>query len=278
MNESADRNLAGRIVDQFGGDYRRWLFGQFEPGGVRATALISVLMLAVSGAWVVAAGNPLEHHALLERLSRDFTLDATDWAGGRYWCHVSYALLWQGDWLNGILLFVGWLYFGSQAERRLGALRTAGLFAAAAFAGGWAYLAVQGPDAAWYEAAVRGWAARLPGPLADPGRAAADWVYAGWGRERYEYLMGPSAAVAAALAVALLLRDPESGWRDHPRHLVVAAVFLYLDLTGVLRVHSPVAYPPRAAGAAVALPLVLACGLSGLAAAAVRAARGRGRA
>lgn len=264
MSEDQDRALARRIVDEYGGEYRRWVTDQFRGGGAPVTALLSALMVVVSGAWFVAAENPYAHAELLDRLARTFTLDASDWGAGRWYCHLTHALLWTDNWLNGLVLLAGWVYFGAHAERRLGGAGAVALALGAVFAGGWAVLAVQGPDAAACEYTARARAAALPG--AEYLRAALDWVYGTLGGQPVEYLTGPAAAVAAALVVAVLVRDPEAGWRGHPRVVAAAALFLFADLTGVLRFHpSPVAYPGRAAGAAVAVLLLTAWGLVRLA-------------
>ena len=94
MSDDQDRAAARRLVDEFGGDYRRWLTDQFGAGGgAPFTALFSVLILAASGSWFLASENPSAHAELLDWLGRTFTLGAADWAAGRYHCHVSHALL-----------------------------------------------------------------------------------------------------------------------------------------------------------------------------------------
>jgi hypothetical protein len=256
-----DRRIAADVAGELRGDYLEWLADQFRTRGRLVTALISLLMLAVTmGEWVYQ-GNPLQYQWLRDVLEVHAQIDSSDLASPLNHRMLLYACRWSsGEWLNAILLFAAFIYLAGAAEARIGSVWMLIVMLGAVWCGAMVQITIDHPDAATImlqlSQGIEQYAPiQIAGPVTDGLKLLFQQGHPG------SWAVGPGAALFAAAVIAVLLPKRPVSWKEQARLLLLAVVLLGVDVSGILRFNdSPVAWGLRIGGmlfALATLPVIL---------------------
>lgn len=252
-----DRRIAADVAGTLRGDYLEWLVDQFRGPGRLVTALISLLMLAVTmGEWFYQ-GNPPQYQWLRAVLEVHAQIDSSDLASPLNHRMLLYACRWSsGEWLNAILLFTAFIYLAGAAEERIGSVWMLIVMLGAVWCGAMVQITIGHPDAAAIMLQLsQGIEQYVPiqvaGPVTDGLKLLFQQGHPGLAA------VGPGAALFAAAVIAVLLPKRPVSWKEQGWLLVLAVVMLGVDVSGILRFNaSPVAWGLRIGGMLFALAML----------------------
>lgn len=252
-----DRRIAADVAGELRGDYLEWLADQFRGQGRRVTALISLLMLAVTmGEWVYQ-GNPFQYQWMRAVLEVHAQIDSSDLASPVHHRMLLYACRWSsGEWLNAILLFAAFICLAGAAEERIGSFWMLIVMLGAVWCGAMLQITIDHPGAGaimlQLSQGIEQYAPiQIAGPLTDGLRLLFQQGHPGLGA------VGPGAALFAAAVIAVLLPKRPVSWKEQAWLLLLAVVMLGVDVSGILRFNaSPVAWGLRIGGMLFALAML----------------------